>query len=164
MSISGSVIFRGLSFQFVIQHLSNPLPVLHYNTGIGLDKCCIVLGWLGGRKIRFLRYIIYEQPLRQFFHYAGPVCRSAEKMSSLFETSRKEIALADGPARCAASHILMYTEGDLSITMTVRLPTAAFLCFFRTDYMVFPDCSLLLLSTSVSYFLVFLLSTFELLV
>jgi len=36
------------------------------------------------------------------------------------------------------------------------LPTAAFHFFFRADYMDFPDCLLLLLIISVSYFLVFL--------
>ena len=42
------------------------------------------------------------------------------------------------------------------------LPTVAFLFFFRTDYMDFTDCLLLLLSISVFYFsvLVFLFSTF----
>ena len=35
------------------------------------------------------------------------------------------------------------------------LPTAAFLFFFRTDYMDPPDCLLILLSISVFYFLVF---------
>ena len=36
----------------------------------------------------------------------------------------------------------------------------AFLFFFGTDYMISPDCLLILLSISVYYFLVFLFSTF----
>jgi len=40
------------------------------------------------------------------------------------------------------------------------LPTAAFLSFFRTDYMDSPDCLLLRLSISVCYLLVFLFYTF----
>ena len=40
------------------------------------------------------------------------------------------------------------------------LPNIAFLFFFGTDSMDSLDCLLILLSTSVSYFLVFLFSTF----